>query len=435
MLNDLETERFSVIDFYERRARRILPALFLVMLACLPFAWLWLPPKELGEFSRSMASVAIFGSNFAFYLSSGYFDTANEFKPLIHTWSLSVEEQYYVVFPLFLLCLWRFGRNLVIKGLIVTALISLVFAQVYVYKNQALTFYMLPTRAWELLMGGIVALCYSENSIWNKNYIFSQLCSALGICLVGCAIFFYDENTPFPSIYALAPTIGAALLILCASKKTIVGKFLGSRLLVSTGLFSYSAYLWHQPLFAFARNYGFEGTGKLELLFLAALTMPLSYLTWRFVEQPFRNKNRFNRFEIFLYSGILSALFIVIGTCGYVTNGFEKYNLQVKRSHVLQTINSSPLREECHTDSENYRKPKEGCEYFTGELAIATLGDSHAVELAYAIAEDAREKLIKIKHLSFSSCEPAYGRNIHVDPSCAKWTKEAIEYIINTKNI
>jgi peptidoglycan/LPS O-acetylase OafA/YrhL len=157
ILAEREAGTFSLLKFYERRARRILPALFLVMAACVPFAWVWMTPSDMTDFSRSLAYMSVFASNILFYKQSGYFDAASELKPLLHTWSLAVEEQYYLLFPLLLIAGLRRGKRFAISLLAVAAIVSLAIAQWGATRAPAATFYLLHARLWELLVGGFVA--------------------------------------------------------------------------------------------------------------------------------------------------------------------------------------------------------------------------------------------------------------------------------------
>lgn len=341
LLNDLEAGKFSIVHFYERRARRILPALFLVMFACLPFAWFWLLPQDMKSFSQSLVAVSVFASNILFWRTSGYFDTATELKPLIHTWSLSVEEQYYVLFPLFLFFAWRLGKRWTLGILAIVAVISLGFAQWYVNKNPSFTFYMLPTRAWELLIGAFVAFYYSEHNIKKHKYWASELGSLLGFALIAYATFTFSSQTLFPSLYTLVPTVGAALIIVFATNKTLVGKILSTKPFLWVGLISYSAYLWHQPLFAFARNRSLEEPSQALLSTLALITLLLAYLTWRFIERPFRNKNSFSRSQIFTFSLVGSMAFISLGFIGHKTNGFLEVRYSKDKAEFLSYFENS----------------------------------------------------------------------------------------------
>ena len=323
ILAELEQGRFSIVNFYERRARRILPALFLVMLICIPFAWFWLLPRDMKDFSKSLINVSTFISNIYFYKQSGYFDTAAELKPLLHTWSLAVEEQFYLFFPIFLIVIWRFGKRHIFASLSLIFLVSLCYAQYKVGIKPSAAFYLLPSRFWELLIGAFSACYFSSGTKPNFNKSISEIASVIGLGLLTYAIFVFDKKTPFPSLYTLAPTVGTALIILFASQDTVVGKFLGNKLFVGIGLISYSAYLWHQPLFAFARHRSLTEPSQITFVALAIIAVVLAYFSWRYVEQPFRDKQQFSRRKIFTYAATGIVLFVAIGMAGKHTNGFE----------------------------------------------------------------------------------------------------------------
>lgn len=321
ILAEKEAGTFTLADFYERRARRILPALFLVMLACLPFAWTLLSPSDLERFSQSLVAVSIYGSNILFWLTSSYFEPAAEYKPLLHTWSLAVEEQYYLLFPVLLLACWRFGRRWMLALVAFIAAVSLAAAHWGSLASPVATFYLLVTRAWELLAGALAAF---HLSWWRREQpprATSEWASCIGLLLLVGPIFLFDEATPFPSLYALVPTLGTALLILFCTPETVVGRVLGHKLLVGIGLISYSAYLWNQPLFAFARHRTLGEPGALLLASLTVAVFVLAYLSWRYVETPFRDRSRVNRRQVIAYGAAASAFFIVIGLVGHFTDG------------------------------------------------------------------------------------------------------------------
>lgn len=313
---------FSVLSFYERRARRIWPALFAVMFACLPFAWFWLLPQDMVNFSLGLAAVSLFASNILFWRTSGYFEMAAEFNPLLHTWSLAVEEQYYLLFPLLIMASWRLGRRWMWVILGAMATLSLLAAEWGATAKPAATFYLLPTRAWELLIGSLVAFYAAEEGKQFRPAV-KQALSALGLVLIGASVFAFDKKTPFPSLYTLVPTVGAALILLFADGQTRVGMLLGSRLFVGIGLVSYSAYLWHQPLLALVRHrWAVSEPSELLSAALVAATFVLAYFSWRYVEKPFRDKTRFQRREVFIYGGACSVFFVLLGVAGILSQGF-----------------------------------------------------------------------------------------------------------------
>ena len=183
IISEMAEGKFSIVNFYERRARRILPALFFVMAACLPFAWLWLMPNDLKDFGQSLVAVSIFSSNFLFWLESGYFDTAAELKPLLHTWSLAVEEQYYILFPVFLMLTWRLGIKWILILLSIVFLVSLGVAQWGAYNMPSAAFFLFPTRGWELLIG-VFAAFYLKYNTHLKLHSLNQTLSLLGFGMV-----------------------------------------------------------------------------------------------------------------------------------------------------------------------------------------------------------------------------------------------------------
>ena len=308
LIEDIEKNRFSLTSFYERRARRILPALFFVMFICIPFAWMWMLPSQMKDFSQSLIAVSFFASNILFWRESGYFDAAAEEKPLLHTWSLAVEEQYYVLFPIFLFFTWRFGKNKVFWMIVVFAAISLALSE-WGWRNRATAnFYLAPTRVWEILAGSIAAFVVQKRGVQANNSL-----SLLGLAAILFSIFAYDENTPFPSVYALVPVVGVVFLVLFAEKETLAAKLLSTKALVGIGLISYSAYLWHQPLFAFARIRSPEHLSLTLMSSLAIASIILAWVSWKFVEKPFRKTNKFSVKSIFLYSFAGILCFSVLG--------------------------------------------------------------------------------------------------------------------------
>lgn len=399
ILGERETGSFSLRAFYERRARRILPALFFVMFVSLPFAWLWLFPEDMKRFAQSLVAVPLFASNILFWRTNGYFETAAELRPLLHTWSLAVEEQYYVLFPILTLLIWPLGKRAIAIFFSLTALCSLAVAQWgAMYKPQA-AFFLLPTRTWELLIGSLVALFLfskerARNGAAKHHPWMMEFASAIGLLLIAYAACYFDETIPFPSVYTLVPTIGAALIILFATETTFSGRILGSKPLVGVGLISYSAYLWHQPLFAFAKHRSLIEPSSTVLFWLAVASFIFAYFSWRYVETPFRHSQRFTRKQIFGFGISCSIFFIAFGAIGYFSDGYAgRFNHARATLEKLENIDGG---------GEQYCAVKAsvgGC--LVGDKAtpptIAVLGDSHSStlqkELGKKLAEENKSAL------------------------------------------
>lgn len=291
IISEAKAGQFSFISFYERRARRILPVLFLVMLVTTGLACLWMMPDELKNYGQSLLATTLISNNILLSITSGYWDLASDFKPLLHTWSLGVEEQYYLIFPFLFILLWNKFRDKILLVLIATFAASLALSQAAITFAPSLTFFLLPTRAWELALGAITAVYMNKASYSTEPSHKKQILSGFGLLLIAASVIMFTEHTPTPGLYALIPTIGAVLVILFAVKGTVANKLLSVRWLVGVGLISYSLYLWHQPLFAFARIYSQTPPSTWVYTSLIILTFALSYLSWKLVERPARKKS------------------------------------------------------------------------------------------------------------------------------------------------
>ena len=322
ILAELAKGSFSILKFYERRIRRLFPALFLVAFACVPFAWLYLGANQYRDFSQSLVAVATFTSNLLFWRESGYFDSASELKPLLHTWSLAVEEQYYILFPFFLIFVWKFRRIWILGVTAVAFFTSLSLAQWSINSKPIAGYYLLPTRGWEILLGAMLAIYLANPNRREWSKVQREIGGSLGLIFIASAILIFDRDTPFPGLLALVPTLGTSLVIIFATKTSWIGKAVGNRFLVRIGLISYSAYLWHYPLFVFARHSSNETPSQLTMLSLGFLSIVLGYFSWRFVEVPFRSLGKFSRRQVFSWAISASVTLAVIGFVGDSQNGF-----------------------------------------------------------------------------------------------------------------
>lgn len=380
LLRDIAAEDFSIWRFYERRARRILPALLLVMLVTLPFAWTWMTAPLYADFAASLLAVLGFVSNILFWQQSSYFDVAAELKPMLHTWSLAIEEQYYLFFPPLL---WLIMRVIGIRGsvalLCALAFASLALTEAMVRDRPVAVFYLLPFRTWELLAGALCAFVHVHGSRREQPHL-----ALLGIAMILGPIFVYDATTPFPSLFALVPVLGTVLVILFASSAGIAGRLLANPVAIGIGLISYSAYLWHQPLFALARIRFDLHPGELVFLPLSAAALSLAWFSWRFVEQPFRRGMTLRRFIVI--TGVTALAMAVLGTVGIVEyqRGYSRLapilytdaliDTETERALTWSTVLNNPEHaEDLLSFSED------------GSVKLLLVGDSHAKDLFNAL--------------------------------------------------
>ena len=379
-----------------------------------------MPPYLFSDFLKSIVAVSLFLSNILFWQESGYFNEAAELKPLLHTWSLAIEEQYYVLFPPFLMLVWSFARRFIIPILVLVAVTSLLIAQWGTQNDPSATFFLLPTRGWELLAGGLVAFYLFH----KEDLRGSQTLSLLGFFMILYSVLVFDGQTPFPGFYALVPTLGVVCIILFTSVETLVYRLLSSKILVGVGLVSYSAYLWHQPLFAFARHLSrFEPSNNL-MIGLIVMVIPLSYLSWRFVEKPFRNRNTISRKTIFSLTALVSLTFAVTGLVWTQT---------IDGALAEATHKAPSLRFDCMLVGSNQAHHRKTC-YAKANEQILLWGDSHAASLYPGLKNYADQGDIGLTALTQNGCPPIFDiRKLTFRKNCNVINANIFQYIKEKK--
>lgn len=411
ILTDLAEGTFLFSKFYEKRARRILPMLSVVAMTTFPFALWWQTPSHSLEFAKSLSYVATFRSNLFFYDVSGYFDSASDLKPMLHTWSLAVEEQYYLIFPAVVWAVWKKWRMAVGYTLLLSLLISLSLSEYQVKHDPTYAFFMLHTRIWEMLAGAMTAWVFflqRQGLMPDRIMRILRLTDAakpvlalLGLALIAGAVFGFSADTATPGLAALVPVVGAVLVISFAVEGSLANRLLCSRALVGIGLISYSAYLWHQPIFALARHATQSRISAQLALILIVLILMLATLSWKYVEQPFRSRTVVSSPLFWSLATAMLLLMLVLGHVGRKTHGFETvYNnfrlseperdiyLFVKQ-HTSEKFNESDVDNgECNFRVSNLDPSVEArieaCHKLYGS-AIVVLGDSHAINIYNAL--------------------------------------------------
>jgi peptidoglycan/LPS O-acetylase OafA/YrhL len=320
----VNTSIFDFKIFYERRIRRILPALLFVMLVSFPIAWLCLLPNDFLEFSKSILYSLGFSSNLLFYYEGQIYGAQSSLlKPFLHTWSLSVEEQYYIIFPVILLITFKYLRKYILVIFVIIFFISILFADWGSKHQPSFNFYMLPSRGWELIAGSILAYLEIKLKHRSAHYSLNLILPFVGLSLILHSILFFNDQMLHPSLFSLSPIIGVCMIIWFSHKDELITKILSSKLFVKIGLISYSLYLWHYPIFAFSRITEFANGNIFKKFLIAFLVLFISLISYYFIERPARNKKyKFNKIVPILISFIV--VIVIINLLVIFKEGFKK---------------------------------------------------------------------------------------------------------------
>jgi peptidoglycan/LPS O-acetylase OafA/YrhL len=410
---ELERNEFSLIRFYERRIRRIFPALFAVMIACAVAAWLLLMPVEMEYFARSLKAAAMFGSNFQFEKETGYFDIAAQTKPLLHTWSLAVEEQFYILFPLLLIAIHRFAPRRLTAVLVILFVASLVASAWMVERSQSAAFYLLPFRAWELLLGSLVAVNPLPQRIADLP---KEALVALGLALIAVAVFGFDDRMAFPGIAALLPCLGAALVIQFGNGSRVTAKLLRFPPLVSVGLISYSLYLWHWPLIVFTRMLDGHSLDIATTILVVLGSIAIATLSWAFIERPFRgSRSHIGRKSVFGGAIVVAVGAVILGNTVVHMKGIPGRLPDNVQKIYAATYDAGPYGvSPCFIDDNGGPSISD---IRAGKLcnvgaqssqdpAFVVWGDSHSGAMAPAIGVAARDAGVSGLFAGHASCPP-----------------------------
>ncbi|WP_082746091.1 acyltransferase family protein [Alteromonas sp. Mac1] len=419
----LEKQNFSLLQFYLARANRIIPALALLCFVLILFGWFCLLPYEYEKLGKHVAGSIGFISNILYWRESGYFDAASHEKWLLHTWSLSVEWQFYIIYPVLLLTLSKFISLTNIKrSLLLLTLLGFVICVAITYISPRASYFLLLTRAWEMMFGG---LAFLYPIALNKNQ--SKILEIFGIVLVMCAYILFSEQTPWPGYYALVPVIGTYFVLLSQRSNSILTSNVISQKL---GAWSYSIYLWHWPLVVAIYYFSLSDRFVYIGLILSAI---LGFLSHKYVEQINFTRNFSTIFSYFRAKPLWMAIILsLLGSVIFYQEGFLHLAPEDYR-YASANAKPSPYRDKCHIHE--YQSPETACEYFnTQNVEWATLADSHSTEIAYALAKRLQKESIGLKHFSFSGCVPSYTEEEDFSP-CAKWYNETVEYILNDAKI
>lgn len=457
ILKDIKQKKFSLINFYKRRARRILPALYFIVLFSIPFAIFIMNKEQLHFYSEQIISVLIFVSNFFFWNNTGYFNHNSDLQPLLHTWSLSVEEQFYIIFPIIILFLSKYFKNRIVFFIILISLISLAASQIggnfkiqnissqfpflslpfdVFWQAGAANFYLPFGRIWELMLGSLIAILIKKK-ISKKTYV-ENIFSLTGFGMIVLSIIFFSESLLYPSLFTLLPCIGTGLIIVYANDKTYLYKFLTLKPIVFLGLVSYSLYLWHQPILALNRiQFGYN-LNFFHTLVLLIISFFLSIFTWKFIEQPFRKKAIINDRK-FLKILFLSFTIISVISCFIYFDKIKSKRFEIPnkiQSSIQMADNKGCLDiEEAHLNSQKEWYCELGKK--NENISFAIIGDSHALAMKPGFDIAAKEIGQKGIMTGFSGCPGLIGiqsiRNDIQKRNCKKLSEKFYEFVKEKK--
>jgi peptidoglycan/LPS O-acetylase OafA/YrhL len=415
IVSDLAQGRFSLAAFYEHRIRRILPAFFAVLTLTGIAAYRIFFPSDFQQMVESLISAVLFSSNFEFWREAGYFDRQAIAKPLLHTWSLGVEEQFYLLWPLLLL-LFRNRAAGKVRWLVAGIFLLSLAASEWALRHHAeASFYLLPTRMWELMLGAMLAQNARLHALPHRP---RECLGLLGLALIALAVFGYSDRMSFPGLAALLPCIGAACIVVSGmGSQTIVSRALGHRIPVFVGLISYSLYLWHWPIYVFANYVAVAPLTGPQKAVLIAASLAAAVLSWRFVERPFRKRPyTLSRRQVFSLAATSSATLLAVGLWLFFQHGFPaRFSPQVLAA-LEASSGENPLRQKCFTATVQDVTTGHLCRIGdpTAPPDFILWGDSHALALMPAIAEAARRGGRAGFFAGRTGCPPLQGVGVRV---------------------
>lgn len=430
-LNRIDLGTFTIRDFYRRRIKRIAPPLMLTVSAVLIFGWLYSTPFEYAELAKSAAAAALGFGNLYFYRNTDYFDQAAETQPLLHTWSLGVEEQFYFVWPLLL---WlglplAAGRSRFRNALAAAVILGFFYAVWLTYEDPKTAFYLPHPRAWELGLGALIAFLPKISS-----YKLSETLSAIGLVMVACSLLVVREQYPFPGLNAAYACVGAALLVWPKDHAPTCSRLLSLPALQKVGLISYGLYLWHWPLIVFYRQLTLEQKpGFAQVVGLLLACVAISYLSYRFIERPIILSKR----RIARYLTALAGTLVMTSLLIYHWQGVPARLSDTVLAYSAGANDYSQRRPACHRTDEFNPPLEQSCLYGdqTATPAFAMWGDSHGVELAEAIGERLAPRQGAILGMTYSSCPPALNFKAPLQKGCEAFTEKTIDLLVNSESI
>jgi peptidoglycan/LPS O-acetylase OafA/YrhL len=429
ILREIATGSFAIIRFYERRVRRILPALAVVLVATLAAGGLLLGPAAFAELARSAVATSLFGSNVFFLHGAGYFDGVSESKPLLHTWSLAVEEQFYILFPAVLLLIAHRAAARYTRWLAGMTILSFCAGVWMTARDPSAAFYLIPFRAWELLVGSLLALAVLPVVSTRRS---RDLLAAAGLVCIGISVFTFTPSTPFPGVAAALPVLGSALVIHAGiGGQGRISRLIAVRPMVFVGLISYSLYLWHWPLVVYAKHWLINEPTDAERALILIATFALAALSWRYVENPFRDRRRLDQTAVFRLAAVAFGVILSASLAVTWSGGLPGRD----RGDDLQAIAVSDPGwqhwKECAEPARDPGAPLDLCALGRADAPASFLlwGDSHALAMASAVDLSAARNDVSGVLAARTACPPLLGIDGPGDDTCRHFNETVLAYV------
>ena len=429
---DISRGTFSLWKFYDRRFRRILPAIVVVMLATMGIGWFVLTPGFYETLGQSVVATTLFLSNMFFWWKLDYFGPGGDTMPLLHTWSLAVEEQFYLFFPILLWLVMKFGRVVAVYSLFALFALSFVLGAYGVSQSWTAAYYWSPFRFWELLAGCILAVLQPRAP---ENKFLRDGLAVLGLLAILVPCVLLTEESAFPGVNALPPVLGATIIIWIgmSDQRNVAARILSWRPFVWVGLISYSLYLWHWPIIVFAKQMMLDRTGLAIDLAQLVLMFALAWGSWRYIEAPFRKPGSFSRVRIFAFSLTASVVIAALGLLIHDGNGYQRRFPEIAVMEQTMQAEKDEKRafSQCIVGSDSRPWPgPERCFITSGSGENTLLwGDSHAHQYALQLhrLDDQIDENILV--YAMTRCAPVFGHDAQKRAACRGFKDQVLKIV------
>ena len=398
------TKKFSFLNFYEKRARRLFPALFLMVITCIFYGWYYLLPSSFVNLAKSALYSLGFASNYFFYKNDlEYNSDESLYEPFLHTWSLGIEEQFYILFPFLLVIFLSLFNKKILFSIMFFLLLSIFIAQWGSKNYPEASFYFIHTRAWELLTGTFIAYYNIKNNKKFINKISINIMPKLGIFLILISFIFYNNKLPHPSILTLLPVMGVSSIIWFSRKNELITKLLSFKPMVYIGLISYSLYLWHYPIFAYSRIINFTDGDIYKKIIIVFFFIIISVISYHLIEKPFRNKKIINQKSFIKFLSLGLIVIITLSALVIKNDGYKSRQSSILNSNLGSQKPWSYLKDSF--DRSCFNRIDNFCNFNNkSDTTVFIIGDSHLASIIFDLKDRLTETKLNFIPMTSGGC-------------------------------